>query len=83
MNRYRVWSREQDESDAVEITAEDMQKAAERWVSWRESYNAEYSVASGQAEIDVCVRPIKGRAEMLVFRVSGETVAVYSARLVP
>ena len=73
---YMVWNEsESDEENARKIHAVDAEDAAERWADEYDSAG-DYTIVGGSEE-NVSVRSPDGK--LTKFRVSGETVAKYSA----
>lgn len=76
---YLVWCPERDQArdDARSVRAHGHAAAAATWAEWDDVESVEYSIARGN-DVLVCVAA-EDSAEIVRFRVSGETVAQYRA----
>jgi hypothetical protein len=79
--RYVVWCPDDGstEDDGKTFRANSPSGAAEQWAEWNDRHSADYNIVKGCGAV-VHVRSEDG-GETSVFTVTGETVPLYSARL--
>lgn len=79
MNEFIVWCPDLgDQEDGSRISAYSAKEAAEQWADEEDTYSGDYLIIGGR-DMTVIVRDVASGAEVKM-SVSGEAVAVYSAR---
>ena len=83
MKTFIVWCPDlgSTQEDGDRIQASDAEIAAEKWAHMDDAYSAEYAIVGGQEREVIVVEDRKG-AQELRFKVTGEAVPQYYARLV-
>lgn len=79
-NEYRVWNEDDGREHGSWVDATDPGDAAEKWADEDDWTSAEYAIVSGRNSPIVVVEDVKGNKQR--FRVTGESVAVYTAALI-